>query len=110
MERYDIAIIGAGPYGLSAAAHLQLLKGLELKLFGHPMSFWESMPEGMFLKSPWVGSHIADPAGRFTLDAYRRGNGNRHFEEPVPVKNFIEYGHWFRREAGLSPDGRKIVR
>ena len=91
MERCDVAIIGSGPYGMSAAAHLLQLKGLDVRLFGEPMSFWERhMPEGMRLRSPWEGSHIADPGNRFTLDVYRTLNGNHHLADPVPLKNYIE--------------------
>lgn len=46
---YDVAIIGAGPYGLLAAAHLKA-KGLGVRIFGEPMEFWaNTMPEGMLL-------------------------------------------------------------
>jgi Predicted flavoprotein involved in K+ transport len=111
MERCDVAIVGAGPYGLSAAAHLRQLKGLDVRLFGEPMSFWERhMPEGMLLRSPWAGSHIADPGNRLTLDVYRTVNGNHQLADPVPLKDFIKYGHWFRRQAALSADRRKIMR
>jgi cation diffusion facilitator CzcD-associated flavoprotein CzcO len=111
MEKCDVAIVGAGPYGLSAASHLASVKGLEVRLFGEPMSFWEQcMPEEMLLRSPWDGSHIADPENRLTLDAYRNLNGNRHLSEPLPLKDFIRYGHWFREQAKLSPDRRKVVR
>jgi thioredoxin reductase len=111
MERCDVAIVGAGPYGMSAAAYLLQLKGLDVRLFGEPMSFWERyMPEGMFLRSPWEGSHFADPANRFTLDLYRTVNGNHHLTDPVPLKNYIRYGHWFHQQAGLSSDRRKVVR
>ena len=72
MASCDVAVIGAGPYGLSAAAHLRTVKGLEVRLFGEPMSFWDRhMPAGMLLRSPWEASHISDPDGAFTLDAYR---------------------------------------
>lgn len=111
MERCDVAIVGAGPYGLSAATHLQQLKGLDVRLFGEPMSFWERhMPEGMHLRSPWAGSHIADPGNRLTLDVYRRVNGNRQLEYPVPLKDFIQYGHWFHQQIGLSADRRRVMR
>src|SRR5580658_6723118 len=63
-------VIGAGPYGLAAAAHLNAA-GIETRAFGKPMSFWrENMPKGMRLRSPWGGSHIADPKGQLTLDNF----------------------------------------
>jgi thioredoxin reductase len=111
MDKCDVAIVGAGPYGLSAAAHLGSVKGLDVRLFGQPMSFWEqSMPEHMLLRSPWNGSHIADPEKRFTLNAFRHVNGNRHLAEPLPLTDFIRYGHWFRGQAKLSVDHRKVMR
>ncbi len=111
MERCDVAILGAGPYGLSAAAHLVQLKGLDVRLFGEPMSFWEQhMPKQMLLRSPWAGSHIADPGNRYSLDAYRTLNGNHDLADPVPLKNFIRYGHWFHQQAGLASDRREVLR
>ena len=57
----SVAIIGAGPYGLSAAAYLRAA-GVEARVFGHPMAFWDTqMPAGMHLRSNWAASHIADP-------------------------------------------------
>lgn len=111
MERCDVAIVGTGPYGLSAAAHLRQVKGLDLRLFGEPMSFWERhMPKGMHLRSPWAGSHIADPGNRFTLDAYRRVNGNYQWADPVSLKDFIRYGHWFHHQIALAADPRQVQR
>jgi pyridine nucleotide-disulfide oxidoreductase len=110
MERCDVAIIGAGPYGLSAATYLQQLKGLDVRPFGDPMSFWDRhMPEGMHLRSPWAGSHIADPRNRLSLDVYRRVNGNRHLEYPIPLKDFIRYGRWFHQQIGQA-DRRQVIR
>jgi len=110
MDKCDVAIIGAGPYGLSAAAHLRQLKGLDLMLFGEPMSFWERhMPEGMVLRSPWAGSHIADPEGRLTFDVFRTKNGNPNLVYPIPSRDFIEYGHWFHEQTRLPADRRKIL-
>ena len=49
MPTCDIAIVGAGPYGLSAAAHLNA-NGVNVRIFGETMSFWSrNMPEGMCL-------------------------------------------------------------
>ena len=110
MERCDLAIVGAGPYGLSAAAYLQQIEGLDVRLFGEPMAFWERhMPAEMQLRSPWAGSHIADPANRFTLDRYRRVNGNGRLEYPIPLKDFVKYGCWIHQQI-RSADARKIVR
>jgi thioredoxin reductase len=111
MEKCDVAIVGAGPYGLSAAAHLQQLNGLDVRLFGEPMSFWERhMPKAMLLRSPWEGSHIADPSSQLTLDVYRSVNGNRQLAYPVPVKDFINYGHWFHQQVAVPADRRKVAR
>src|SRR6185436_2200769 len=97
MDRSDVAIIGAGPYGLAAAAHLRQIAGLDIRLFGEPMSFWERhMPRGMRLRSPWLGSHIADPEQRFTLDAYRDAVGPAGLAYPVPATDFVKYGRWFQ--------------
>src|SRR5437763_1526820 len=57
----DVAIVGAGPYGLSAAAHLKAANGLDIRVFGEPMSFWERhMPKFMLLRSPLAASHSCD--------------------------------------------------
>src|SRR5438094_7375253 len=57
-KRLDAIVIGAGPYGLAAAAALRSA-GVDPHVFGEPMSFWmEHMPKGMLLRSPWGASHI----------------------------------------------------
>jgi Pyridine nucleotide-disulphide oxidoreductase len=110
MTKCDVAIIGAGPYGLSAAAHLRTVKGLDVHPFGEPMSFWErNMPTGMLLRSGWAASHIADPDQSLTLDSYKAASGN-HFSSPVPLDRFVDYGHWYRSHAVPNLDQRKIAR
>jgi cation diffusion facilitator CzcD-associated flavoprotein CzcO len=75
-----VAIIGAGPYGLSAAAYLRAA-GVETRAFGEPMAFWQNqMPAGMCLRSNWGASHIADPRRELTLDEYCRQNGKSPVE------------------------------
>lgn len=109
MTDYDVVIVGAGPYGLSAAAHLRAVKGLAVCVLGEPMAFWERyMPAGMLLRSPWAGSHIADPKGELTLDAYRLVSNN-HLSAPVPRDSFINYGRWFQRQAVPDVDRRKMT-
>ncbi len=110
MRRCDIAIIGAGPYGLSAAAHLRTVKGLEVNVFGDPMSFWDrNMPAGMFLRSNWTATHIADPSRALTLEAFQGASG-RQLSHPVPLNRFVEYGLWYQSRAVPDLDRRKVVR
>ena len=110
MTTCDVTIIGAGPYGLSAAAHLRTVKGLEIRAFGEPMSFWErNMPVGMFLRSNWTATQIADPNHSLTLEGYQAANGN-HLSHPVPLDRFIQYGLWYQRQAVPNLDRRKVVR
>src|SRR5271165_92404 len=60
-------IIGAGPYGLSIAAHLRH-RGVPFRIFGRLMDSWKAhMPKGMCLKSDGFASNIYDPASEFTL-------------------------------------------
>ncbi len=103
----NVTIIGAGPYGLSAAAYLRAA-GVEMRVFGEPMSFWENqMPAGMCLRSNWGASHIADPRQELTLDEYCRQNGN-HISKPIPLNRFVGYGQWYQRQAVPDLDRRLI--
>ena len=110
MTTCDAAIIGAGPYGLSAAAHLRTVKGLDLRVFGEPMAFWErDMPTGMLLRSNWSATQIADPNASLTLEAFQAATRS-HFSTPVPLDQFIEYGRWYQREAVPHLDRRWVER
>jgi thioredoxin reductase len=94
---YDVAVIGAGPYGLSVGAHLQA-KGLAVRVFGEPMEFWATkMPAGMLLRSPRVASNISDPTSAFTLDAYEAASGIEASAR-TPLETFVEYGRWFQHQ------------
>ena len=97
--KLDIAIIGAGPYGLSLAAHLRN-SGQSLRIFGTPMHSWSHhMPRGMHLKSEGFASNLYDPEGTFTLEAYcaERGIAYGHIGVPVAIETFIAYGQEFQR-------------
>jgi thioredoxin reductase len=105
---FDVAVIGAGPYGLSAAAHLRTVRGLQTRVFGETMSFWDRhMPAGMLLRSPWSASHIADPTGDLSLDAYVADTG-KPLPTPIPLDRFVDYGHWFQKKVAPDLDPRRI--
>jgi len=94
----EIAIIGAGPYGLSIAAHLRH-RGISFRIFGRPMDSWIAhMPKGMKLKSDGFASNIDDPEGRFTLGQFCAERGIDYGDTGIPVKldTFSAYGLAFR--------------
>jgi FAD-dependent urate hydroxylase len=110
MTDCDVVILGAGPYGLSAGAHLRNIQGLDVRVFGEPMDFWKShMPEGMFLRSPWAASHLSDPRSSLTMDAFRQAIGE-NISTPIPLDRFVDYGLWFQRQAVPEVDRRRIQR
>lgn len=105
----DVAVIGAGPYGLSAGVHLKA-RGMTVRVFGEPMEFWaRKMPEGMLLRSPRVASSLSDPDRAFTLEAYEAAS-KREPCAPVPLDTFVEYGRWFRHQLGSDLDQRTVLR
>src|ERR1700723_1528460 len=109
MKPCDVAIIGAGPYGLSAGVHLRA-KGIAVRVFGEPMDFWANkMPEGMLLRSPRVASNLSDPDRAFTLEAYETAS-EKEPSAPVPLDTFVEYGRWFRHQLGSDLDQRMVLR
>jgi cation diffusion facilitator CzcD-associated flavoprotein CzcO len=103
----QVAIIGAGPYGLAAAAHLRAAQ-VECTIFGEAMEFWDKqMPEGMMVRSVREASHIADPQRARTLDHYLAAE---KFEAPHPLsrKEFVRYGKWFQRHVAPDLDSRRV--
>jgi thioredoxin reductase len=94
----DTAIVGAGPYGLSLAAHLKA-KRVPFRIFGRPMDSWlNHMPKGMWLKSDGFASTISDPAESFTLKHYcsERGIEYADLGSPVRLDTFSAFGLTFR--------------
>jgi FAD-dependent urate hydroxylase len=104
----DTVVLGAGPYGLSVAAHLRGA-GINHAVFGRQMDFWtRKMPKGMFLRSPIVASSLSDPGRNLTLSAYAAREG-RELGPPVPLTTFVDYGHWFAEHAGVQADPRVVA-
>lgn len=107
----DIAIIGAGPYGLSLAAHLQNSKR-SVRIFGTPMSLWANhMPRGMHLKSEGFASSLYDPAGEFTLEKFcaERAIPYADIGLPVAIETFIDYGLEFQRRYVPNLENMQIT-
>jgi FAD-dependent urate hydroxylase len=104
---YDVVVLGAGPYGLSAGAYLKA-RNVHVRVFGEPMDFWANkMPKGMLLRSPREASNIADPRSSFTLEAYEASLGTKP-ATPVPLDTFVGYGRWFQQQLSSEIDRRAI--
>ncbi|HSQ64984.1 MAG TPA: NAD(P)-binding domain-containing protein [Polyangiaceae bacterium] len=86
----DVAIVGAGPYGLSIAAHLRA-SPVDFRIFGEPMIFWRRMLPSLHLKSPDFGSNIYTPEPGNTFIEWADARGLSR-QEPIPMSRFTEYG------------------
>jgi len=95
----DVVIVGAGPYGLSIAAHLSKTK-VKYRIFGTPMETWlDHMPAGMKLKSDGFASNLYDPDSAFTLQDYCAEKNLPYADVgiPVPLETFVAYGLEFTK-------------
>ena len=107
----DTAIIGAGPYGLSLAAHFRSC-GIPFRIFGRPMDSWlKHMPKGMCLKSDGFASNLYDPNGEFTLEHFcaQRGIDYSDLEIPVTLDTFAAYGLAFKERMVPELEERMVV-
>ena len=101
MTHFETVIVGAGPYGLSVAAHMRNAN-LDHAIVGAPMESWRAhMPDGMALKSERFASNLSDPEGLYTLDRFCAQRGKRYSRKglPLPIEDFIGYADWFQRRA-----------
>jgi hypothetical protein len=107
----EVAIIGAGPYGLSIAAHLRGL-GVKFRIFGRPMDSWIAhMPEGMMLKSEGFASNIYDPGSDFTLKRFCAEQNISYSDTGVPVRleTFAAYGLAFKERMVPELEDKLVV-
>src|SRR5271163_838281 len=106
-----VAIIGAGPYGLSVAAHFRS-RGIAFRIFGRPMDSWLAhMPKGMMLKSDGFASDIYDPESAFTLQRFCAERGIEYADSGVPVRleTFAEYGLTFKDRMVPELEDKLVV-
>jgi thioredoxin reductase len=107
----ETAIIGAGPYGLSIAAHFRR-RGIPFRIFGRPMDSWVAhMPKGMMLKSDGFASNIYDPESEFTLKQFcaERGVEYADMGTPVRLETFGNYGIAFRDRMVPELEDKLVV-
>ena len=98
MTRVPVAVIGAGPYGLSLAAHLHARR-IPFRIFGRPMAFWASIAAaapGRFLKSFCFGTTIPVPDPEATFPRWSGARGLETFE-PCSMPDFVAYGYWLQQ-------------
>jgi thioredoxin reductase len=110
-DRLQVIIVGAGPYGLSVAAHVKAA-GLRFRIFGTPMSTWrEQMPKGMYLKSDGFASSLSDPTSSFTLKHYCAQLGIPYDDTriPVPLETFTAYGVAFQQKFVPELEDRQAI-
>src|ERR1700704_102075 len=101
----DVAIIGAGPYGLSLAAHLRA-RGVKYRIFGEPMRFWLNMPVGVNLKSLAFATSIALPKPGYSYPEWCRQHGLEDFE-PCTMQSFAAYGLEIQKQ--FVPDVEEVL-
>jgi cation diffusion facilitator CzcD-associated flavoprotein CzcO len=96
----EVAVVGAGPYGLSLAAHLDAA-GISTRVFGRPMDSWRShMPEGMLLKSDPFASNLSDAQDFYTLARFSQEHSLPYNEsELVKLDTFCNYGLDFQKQC-----------
>jgi cation diffusion facilitator CzcD-associated flavoprotein CzcO len=123
MNKTDVVIVGAGPYGLSLAAHLAH-HGTAFRIFGQPMDTWlNHMPKGMLLKSDGFASNLSTPGDVCTLRDYCATNSIPYHDTDIPVAldTFTSYGLAFQKsqvpmledcdvkEIHQAPNGFKVL-
>ncbi|MFD8813880.1 hypothetical protein ACFV23_20885, partial [Streptomyces sp. NPDC059627] len=97
--RPPVVVIGAGPYGLSVAAHLRAA-GAPVRVFGDVMGSWRhAMATGMYLKSTPDATDLSAPEPGGRLADFRRAHSEPELTEltPIPCDVFVRYGQWFQK-------------
>ncbi|MEU9152787.1 FAD-dependent oxidoreductase [Streptomyces sp. NPDC048417] len=109
--RPPVVVIGAGPYGLSVAAHLRAA-GAPVRVFGDVMGSWRhAMATGMFLKSTPAATDLSAPEPGGRLADFRREHGEPELTEltPIPCDVFVRYGQWFQKRYVGEVESARVM-
>ncbi len=105
----DLIIIGAGPFGLSAASFANFHQ-IDYLVIGKPMAFWkENIPENMYLRSgtDW---HL-DPYGNYTIETFLKSrNKTPEDVKPLPLTIFLDYAEWFQEQQNINVLDKLILK
>src|SRR5260370_15604536 len=107
----QVAIVGAGAYGLSIAAHLRA-RGIAFRIFGLPMHSWRTqMPKGMLLKSEGFASNLYDPDRSFTLRHFCEQQGHAYGDLglPIPLDVLAAYGLSFQERFATELETKEVA-
>ena len=105
----DLLIIGAGPYGISLAAHAAA-RGLSYVLLGYPMHFWKNqMPQNMFIRTQPDVIALSDECGEYTLQRFAQETHTK-ITVPLPRPVFVDYAFWFADKTGVEFTSELVVR
>lgn len=101
-QKTPLLIVGAGPFGLSLAAHLKQ-KNVEHIHIGTSMDYWKNhMPKEMYLRSACDWHLDADNEDTI-LKYLETQNLTPPDVEPLSLEFYLGYVNWFQSQKGLSP-------
>lgn len=104
----EVAVVGAGPYGLAATAFLRH-QGTDTHTFGEVMGSWRhQMPRGMILRSKERASSIAHPVPGHTITAWARAH-DVALDNPASLEHFLAYGDWLAARVVPDLDTRRVA-
>jgi hypothetical protein len=108
--KVPVAIVGAGPYGLSLAANLSAAK-IGFRIFGTPMAFWSAIAtagQQRYLKSFCFGTNIDVPEPGYGFSEWSEARGLESFE-PCSIQQFVDYGLWVQKRCVTSLEQQNVV-
>jgi cation diffusion facilitator CzcD-associated flavoprotein CzcO len=108
MEHTPFLVVGAGPYGVAAAAYARAI-GIDVTVVGRPLDLWKTgMPRGMFLRSG-IDWHL-DGRNVATFERYARLRGLDDADmRPMPLATFLDYAAWFMGQYGVAPRNAHVA-